>query len=240
MKFQLFLEAARKLISPKLKLRYRDESWWRFLPKSFQKSWTTQSKNVIYLPSREHVKKMNVTSAVAVLLHEIRHIIDMKRGPCFHGVYLSPQILSIVSALSAVGVHLYFCFPWPIWLSASIAFVALLAPWRSRERAWLEDHAYAVSTWVRIRQYRNFDDLDIRAKSVASLSLALRSWTYYKMIWRRKTADKLANNIVDMAILWCRCERLGGMPSPDPFDNREFRKIVMDLLEEPFEKVWKS
>ena len=196
----------------------------------------------IWAPSRAKVwDEKNQVSAIAVFLHEVRHVEDLiAQTVIFLWGYLTPQIYSFAFlAFFIVMEGLTNILPpwlWP-W-NMIVGFLIPLLPWPSPYRVDAERVAYAVSTWIRIRRYSNFEDANLRVVAVDSLRKAFGGWLYYKMIWRKKTAERVAAEVFDQAIAWCRAERDNKALSPAPFRSKRFTNVVMQLLEKPFRAKW--
>jgi len=240
MELQQFLDAAREHIHPDIKIRYKEEEgWWRkLLPKTYKDSWTTMGTD-IWAPTRDRVEDpLWITSTVAVFLHECGHVEDRHQGAVgFYGRYTAPQIMSALLAAIVIAAEFVFGFPFHWAIPLSIVFVFPLLPWPSPLRVGLEQNPYAIGTWIRIRQYLNMNDATLRAEAEASLSKALRGWLYYKMVWRKKTADRLAREIFNEAVKWCMEEAIGA--TPQPFRNAQFNNTVVELLDKPRRRIWR-
>ncbi|MCP4568990.1 MAG: hypothetical protein GY841_15555 [FCB group bacterium] len=238
MKFNEFYDASKKFIDPRIRVKYKEESkFWKLFPLKMRSYWTTLGKT-IWAPNRERVLSPNrVASAVAVYLHECRHVADSLDRPIMYYIdYCFPQILAPFLAIAAVVLHLVFDIPWHLGWSLGASCIALF-PWPSSTRLNIEDHAYAISTWIRFRRYKNFDDPKLIAEATESLSKVINSWVYYKMTWRNKTADIEAKEIIIKAVGWCREER-HGLFYPDPFENADLNGTLVKLLDEPFSTTW--
>ncbi len=238
MGFNSFLRESKLFIDPKIRIRYKNESeFWQGLPKKMQKNWTTLGRD-IWAPNSDRVySQKRITDAVAVFLHECRHVSDsMANKLKYYAGYLFPQFLAPLLAVVAVILHLAVDIPWHMGWSIGASCLMLL-PWPSPTRVNIEDHAYAISTWVRIREFRNFGDPRLYLVAVESLTKALNSWVYYKMIWRKRTAEIEARKIVSTAIRWCTDEKIGHKPKP--FNDELFNTSILDHLDRPFMKTWK-
>jgi hypothetical protein len=251
MKYPCFINAARKHIHPDIQIRFKNEHWfWRILPEEARKSWTTLG-TVIWAPTRGHVEKpSNMTSLIAVLNHEFGHIVDRHHGADngkdrrpvlsalkFYFLYLAPQAFSFIFLAFFIVMEGLVNFPYHWTWNMVLGFLIPLIPWPS-PRVIMEERPYAIGTWIRIRRYANFDDPLLRAAAIESLSKAIRSWTYYKMIWRKKTADAIAERIYNRAVQWCHYEIKGQHPLVSPYKNHAFSNAIMELLEKPFWYMW--
>lgn len=131
--------------------RYKDESLLMkllgkilFFNKRFMTSYTTTIGDTVYFPTRKWLEERNPKTVVAIVAHEVTHIMDNRRlgTPKYVAHYLSPQIgaLGAFGALSAIWVG-----PWGL---LPLLCLACLAPWGSKGRSWLEMRGYATSLAV--------------------------------------------------------------------------------------------
>lgn len=141
--FDNFVECLKKH-NPKLKIKYKDESFFMrllgtlmFFNKSFMTSFITTIGNTVYFPSRESVEN-NLNSRIITLAHEYRHICDNKKlGFIYNIIYLAPQVLALLGILFA------FIF-WPI----AVGCVLFLLPLPAYGRMRIEFRGYLMSLYA--------------------------------------------------------------------------------------------
>lgn len=141
------LSIAAKTYFPKLKIKYKDESWFMkllgkllFFNKSFMTSYTTTIGDTIYFPNQKFVK-LRPVSAASILLHELVHLYDQKKltKPIFIFSYLFPQIMVPICLL------LFFIITWKIMLPLTLLF---LLPIPAIFRMHWEKRAYISSFYT--------------------------------------------------------------------------------------------
>lgn len=146
MSFQNLVEAARGYF-PKLKIKYKDQSWimrllgrFLFFNHDFMKLYSTTVGETIYFPNERFIKSHPVSASV-VLLHELVHLHDQRRigKPLFVLSYVFPQIIVPICLL------LCFCISWKIMLPLSLVFCV---PIPAVFRMYWEKRAYLSSLYM--------------------------------------------------------------------------------------------
>src|SRR6266699_1946330 len=122
------LAQAARFYFPKLKIAYKDQTWWMrflgkilFFNKKFMSNYTTTIGNTVYFPSQEFVRQRPISSIV-VLLHELVHINDARQisSALFSFLYLTPQILTLLA------LPLWLLFGWKLGLLWIALFISPL------------------------------------------------------------------------------------------------------------------
>lgn len=164
----------------------KNHSIWNMLPNRFKKiAFAFGSR--IFLPAKVY--------DIRLLAHEYDHISKQKCIGMFNFLmmYFSPQINAIqpitIGFLAAImGVY-------PITILCWLASLIMLLPWPSAARVHVEKEAYlldlAVEWWIA----KEISDMT-KKKVVDSLISPL----YYKMLWSRKKAEKIVDEMIDQII----------------------------------------
>jgi len=123
-----------QIVSKKESTLIKMLSFLLFFNKQFMTRYVTTIYPRVYVPSIPwHISS---NSEIEILAHEYVHLADRKRlGLFFNFIYLSPQILSVLS----LGAF------WNLWF---LLFLLFLLPIPSPGRAWAEFRGYRMSMAV--------------------------------------------------------------------------------------------
>ncbi len=168
---------------PEVKVKDKEDYWfWRALPRS-TKTRSLAIHNTIWLAN----------FSAMTLGHEYCHIEDQKNQGLFKWLagYFWPQFCAIpllmVGILSIIlNIGIYSLIP------IGLALIAGL-PWPSKKRLSKELYGYTINLaaeyWA-----TGAISLEHKKKIVDSLS----GWGYYKMVWKRSTAENAVDIIATM------------------------------------------
>lgn len=180
---------------PKLKIEYKNESWfWKLLPARWSKNTTTTYLQTVRFPDR-------ASRNWKILAHENIHLIDEAQRGSFRFIddFLFPQICGLWWILSSIVSLIFISLLTPLdWLGVILMACGLLffLPWPSKKRFEMEQRAYTMSLCINYWRYGTI--LDTTKDWIAE---TLSSWSYYKMMWSKKKAriivDKMARDIID-------------------------------------------
>ena len=199
---------------PKLKIKYKDESWLMkligklvFFSPGFMTEYTTTIGETVYYPSEKFVKLHPVSSSV-VLLHELVHLHDQKKiGKIpFIFSYLFPQILVPVCILLLLLVSWKIMLPLAILLSFPIP--ALF-------RTHWEKRAYLSSFYV-LQLLGNKLKFNPHLESQEKLFLDYFHGSSYYYMWPFNDINKQFDGALELA-------KEGKRPFEDP---------VFDMIED--------
>jgi len=134
-----------------VEIKYKDESLFMkalglllSFNKTFMTSFTTTIGSTIYFPSRKWLAERNPETTIAIVAHEVTHVMDSRMLGTLRYVtkYLAPQ-LGALGALGAFGA----IWGGP-WFLLFLGCLVCLAPWGSSGRTQLELKGYATSMAV--------------------------------------------------------------------------------------------
>lgn len=222
------LEHFAKLLSPRIKIAYKDESlFMRFLAfilffnPNFHTKYITTIGETVYYPSRKYVEE-NSTNALLILAHEYVHILDSdEQGKFIYSLkYLMPQIFALFGFLGILGfwfgAGFYFFF---------LAFLFLL-PLPSPGRKDIELKGYKMSIFMSYLFYkpRFYHDEDMKIALYNYVEYIdnkfFRSLNTYYMMWPFGVKNELIETVDNVMS--------GDIYSDDPI----YRKVERD-----FEKI---
>lgn len=218
MAFQELVNAAKGYF-PKLKIKYKDQSWvMRLISKllifnnGFMTQYTTTVGDTIYFPSEKFIRCHPVSSSV-VLLHELVHLHDQKRiGRIpFTLSYLFPQILVPICLL------LFSLITWKVMLPLTlICMLPVPAPFRT----YWERRAY-LSSFYTLQILGNRMKFNPHLRTQENIFLRYFHGSSYYYMWPFHDIDKAFDKAREDAAL-------GKRPFEDP---------VFDMIEDLASKV---
>lgn len=193
MKFSDLLVNAQKTF-PNLKIKYKDQSLLMkvlgkllFFNKDYMTAYTTTVGETVYYPSENFIKNQELSSII-ILLHELVHIKDSQKYNkyVFGFLYMSPQILSLVSLL-------LFLISWKIALPLTILFAL---PLPSFFRMYFEKRAYMASLYAINKLSNKLSFKPLLATQQSIFLKQFKNSSYYFM-WLFKNLDKEFDIAVD-------------------------------------------